>query len=129
MDRAEKVRALYDAWARRDIEGMRAGFAPDFVWHVPGNNPLSGDYRGEAFFTDLAPRVAQADRWEFDIHAIVVGTAPDDHAVALFRLRGARGDKTLDQNGCHVIHLDGEDRIAEAWGMTWDQAAVDDFWS
>lgn len=36
-------------------EAERASIAPDIVWHVPGHNPVSGDYHGFEAYTELMP--------------------------------------------------------------------------
>ena len=42
----ERLRRGYDNFGKGDLEAIRADFAPDIVWHVGGNNPLTGDYKG-----------------------------------------------------------------------------------
>ena len=36
-------------------ESERASIARDIVWHVPGHNPVSGDYHGHQEFMQLMP--------------------------------------------------------------------------
>ena len=40
------IRTLFDAYAREDNDTLRQVLAEDVVYHIPGRNPLSGDYRG-----------------------------------------------------------------------------------
>ncbi|MGH2738899.1 MAG: nuclear transport factor 2 family protein [Actinomycetota bacterium] len=120
------IRGFYEAWASRDMDRLREAFDPDLLWHVPGRNQMTGDYRSDEFFTKLAPKVAEADRWDFEVHDI---TTSDDHAVALLRIHGEREGKTVDGAGAHVLHLSPEGKIKEGWGLLFDQAAMDDFWS
>jgi uncharacterized protein len=40
------IRELYDARARRDWDAVRELFADEIVWHEPGEEDHSGDYRG-----------------------------------------------------------------------------------
>jgi hypothetical protein len=49
MDPSEieaRVRGVYSAFASGDELAYRAGLAEGIVWHVPGDNPVSGAYRG-----------------------------------------------------------------------------------
>ena len=50
----------HEAFERGDTEAMRAWFADDFVWHEPGNNPLTGDYRGADEVFGLFSRIRTA---------------------------------------------------------------------
>lgn len=122
----ETVQGFYESWKARDLDALREGFDADLVWHVPGRNQLSGDYKGEEFFTDLVPKVAGANRWDFDVHEIVSGK---DHAVALLRIIGERNGRSVDMPGAHVLHMSPEGKIKEGWGLLFDQAAMDEFWS
>ncbi len=54
--------------------------------------------------------------------------ASDEHAVALFRVRGEREGKTLDQPAVQVFHIEGG-KVKEVWTHPLDQYAADEFWS
>ncbi len=41
------VRRMYDAFSAGDGEAMSQILAPDIVWSTPGNNPTSGDHKGQ----------------------------------------------------------------------------------
>jgi ketosteroid isomerase-like protein len=43
---AEILRGGYEAYQQGDVPAVLAVFAEDIAWHVPGRNPLSGDYTG-----------------------------------------------------------------------------------
>ena len=40
------IRQGYEAFGKGDMDTIRKLFADDIVWHAPGRNPMSGDYRG-----------------------------------------------------------------------------------
>ena len=44
----EVLRSLYEAFGRGDLAGVGAVFWPDAIFHQPGRNPTSGDYKGVA---------------------------------------------------------------------------------
>jgi uncharacterized protein len=48
------IRKVYENFAHGNIPAVFAAFDEAITWHVPGHNPLSGDYTGhdevEAFF-------------------------------------------------------------------------------
>jgi len=43
---AELFRRSYAAFQAADLDTVRSLLADDVVWHNPGSNHLSGDYRG-----------------------------------------------------------------------------------
>lgn len=121
------VRSLYDAFAARDEEAYRDTLAPDIVWHVPGDNPVSGEYRGLAEYTGTMPeRMGPLDRWEITVHSVTTNEQ-DRAALVSFHVVGERRGKTVDMGGHHMIRLDENGRIAEGWGFAEDQAALDEF--
>ena len=62
------VRAMYAG-----DEAERASIARDIVWHVPGHNPVSGDYHGYDEYTQLmVARMAPLDRWDFMLEDVMV---------------------------------------------------------
>ena len=123
QDNIASVKRFYDA-GPPDRDSERHEFATaDITWHVPGDNPVSGDYRGHAaVFGDIAAKMQPLDTWEIDV-VDVMGNA--DLVVAIVRLVAARGTTHIDTRGAHVFRFDADGRIAEAWGFTVDQAGLD----
>jgi len=118
----EIVRRMYigDEEERRNI-------APDIVWHVPGHNPVSGDYHGFEEYTKLMPaRMAPLTRWDFMLEDVMVN---GNYVMTTLRLQGERKGKRVDIKGGHLMRLTAEGRVVEGWGFTDDQDALDDFFS
>jgi ketosteroid isomerase-like protein len=117
------VRRFYAA-GPADDDAEREPFAsPDIVWHVPGANRVSGDYRGtDAVFRRMPASMQPLDRWEVELVDVMANA---DLVVATVRVRGERYGRTVDTDGAHVFRLDDDARILEAWGFIVDQAAVD----
>jgi ketosteroid isomerase-like protein len=106
-------------------EVERANIARDIVWHVPGHNPVSGEYRGYEEYTQLMPaRMAPLTRWDFTLHDIMVN---GDYAMTTFRLEGERKGRTLEIQGGHLMRLSDDGKIQEGWGFASDQDALDAF--
>lgn len=122
------VRRVYEAFSNGDTATLAALFADDLAYHVPGENPLSGDYRGRDAVFALYGRVAELSDGTFkvDLHDVL---ADDDHAVALTSYSASRGGKRLTGAiECHVYHVtDG--KITEIWQCLHDQKGFDRFWS
>jgi hypothetical protein len=116
--------------ARRMYEGdeaERANIAPDLVWHVPGHNPVSGDYHGFKEYTSLMPtRMAPLTRWDFELKDVMVN---GNYVVATFDLAGERKGKKINLRGGHIMRFNDQGQVVEGWGFTSDQDALDEFFS
>lgn len=119
----------YEAFAAGDMDTLRDLFADDILWHVPGNNPLAGDYKGRDEVFGFFARVAQETGGTFrlELHDVL---SNDEHAVALARVSGERAGKRLDgQPNVHVYHVNDEGKVIEFWGFSQDSSKIDEFWS
>jgi uncharacterized protein len=128
MDRHEiesRVRAAYEA-----ITGAgdpRSAFSDDVVWHVPGNNQVSGAYRGaEEYFGTMVERMGPLDEWRIVVGDILTNER-DRAALVSFHLAGSRRGVDVDIDGFHLVKLDEDGLILEGWGFTKDQDALDAF--
>lgn len=123
----ELTRKGYEAFGKGDLQTLNDLMADDVVWHVPGNNPLSGDYRGKEAVFGLFGRIVELSGGTLrqDIHDVL---ANDEHAVVMVVTHAERGGKNLDDRQVHVLHIkDG--KVTEFWNHFGNQSAVDDFWS
>jgi uncharacterized protein len=121
----ELLRQGYEAFGRGDMEWLNEHFADDLVWHVPGQNPFSGDHRGkEAVFSLFAKQMElTGGTLRLEIHDVL---ANDEHGVALATVTATRGGKSLEDRQAHVFHVrDG--KVAEFWNHPGDQQATDEF--
>jgi ketosteroid isomerase-like protein len=108
-------------------EAERENIARDIVWHVPGHNPVSGEYRGYEAYTQLMPeRMGPLSRWDFDLLDVMVN---GDYVMTTFRLKGERKGKAVDLHGGHLFRISAEGKVVEGWGFTNDQDALDDFFT
>jgi ketosteroid isomerase-like protein len=108
-------------------EAERANIAADIVWHVPGHNPVSGDYRGIEEYTQLMPsRMEPLTAWSFEPHDIMVN---GDYVVATVSLKGERKGKKVDMRGAHILRMNDQGQVVEGWGFTSDQDTLDEFFS
>ena len=104
-----------------------ATIASDIVWHVPGHNPVSGDYHGYEEYTKLMPsRMAPLTRWEFEVDDVMVN---GQYVVATIRVKGERKGQRVDLRGAHIMRLNERGQVVEGWGFTHDQDALDTFFS
>jgi uncharacterized protein len=123
----ELVRRAFDAFAKGDVDTLRELTDQDGVWHTPGRNLLSGDYRGVDEILGFFARVMELTGGTFraELHDVV---ANDEHAVALYVSRGEREGRTLENRNVLVIHV-RNGKLAETWTLSDDQYAADEFFS
>ena len=125
QDDAELVRRGYDAFIAGDIEWLNEHLHENVVWHVPGHNLMSGDYRGRENVLAFFARSVQIAVPQFDMHDIV---ASDDHVVALTTTRWLRNDngESFEDRVGQIFHLEAG-RVLEVWTMGEDLAGFDSF--
>ena len=123
----EIVRSGFDAFAKGDVDTLRQLFDQDAIWHVPGRSPISGDHRGLDAILGFLARTMELTGGTFraDVHDVV---ANDEHAVALYVTRGEREGRTLESRDVLVSHI-RNGKLAEAWLLSADLYAVDEFFS
>ncbi len=119
----QTAREGMEAFNRGDLKAFADLLDDDIVWHAPGKNRFSGEFRGKANILERFKTQAEggvASTFE-DIHDIVGG---DDHVVALLTLHvtGPGGEHT--NPSIFVMHVkDG--KMSEFWVMNEDQAEFD----
>jgi uncharacterized protein len=121
----ELVRRGFDAFNTGDVNMLRELFHQDAVWHAPGRNPVAGDHQGVDAILGFFARTMEVTGGTFrvELHDVV---ANDEHAVAIYVSRGQREGRTLDNNTVLVSHI-RNGRLAEAWQLSADQYAADEF--
>jgi len=124
---ADVVRRGYEAFSAGDMNALAEVMDENVLWHVPGNNQLSGDYKGRddtfAYYGKLAELTGGT--FKVELHDIL---ANDEHTVGMHRDTATRDGKSLDTNEILVFHIrDG--KIVEGWEAYIDLATVDEFWS
>jgi ketosteroid isomerase-like protein len=124
---AELLRAQIDALAQGDVAQAMSFYTEDAIFHYPGRNPLSGEYRGKDQVVALLGRVMHETDGAFrpEIHDIL---ASDDHVAALVTVHAARGGTSVEWQSVDLFHVrDG--KLSEHWVIEVDQDLVDEFWS
>lgn len=107
---------------------MRDVLAPDILWHVGGNHPLSGDYQGQDAVVDYFDRIRQLTTGSLRVEPVEI-LANDRHASIFMNVTAARDDRRMDVLLAEALALDEEGRWHEYWALADDQDAVDAFWS
>jgi ketosteroid isomerase-like protein len=125
---AETFKRGYAAFGQGDMDTLKEVFAPELVWHAPGNNSVSGDYKGIDDVLGFFGRIFQETNGtlKIDVHDIL---ANDTHGVAITTFTGQRNGKSMDMRGVHVVHFNGDGKLTESWQFPEDTAEADRFWA
>jgi ketosteroid isomerase-like protein len=111
-----------------DLDAFLAAYAEDGVYRVPGDNLVSGTFRGHDeirdFFVHLMTVTAGTMRLE--VRDVL---ADDRHAVMFWDLTVERQGRTLDASGAMAFRIDAHGKYSESWFLYNDQRAYDAFYS
>jgi hypothetical protein len=116
----------FDAFGRDPLAVART-LAEDIVWRVPGDTQMSGEYRGrDAVLKFLRQTLVLTDRtYKTELQYV---TAEGDRAVAVYRARGTRGERTLDIDQALFCVIEDE-VIKDVTAVPFDFPAFSAFWS
>jgi ketosteroid isomerase-like protein len=121
------VRKGYAAFSAGDMDTMRQVIAADAIWHASGRGPLSGDFKGIDEIIGNFGRSMQlsGNTLKIEVHDIA---ANDEHVFAAHTATARREGRSLNENQVIIFHASGG-RVTEAWQVSQDQYASDEFWS
>jgi ketosteroid isomerase-like protein len=125
---AALVRKGFDAFSRGDMDTLRGLIAGDATHHVPGDHPLSGDFKGVASIIEMYERLGAETNGT--ARADLIGIAVDGrgHAVGMTRFTAERNGKRLDDTGCIIFRIVG-DKVTDLDECVEDIDANNEFWS
>ncbi|MDX6554421.1 MAG: uncharacterized protein QOD86_616 [Miltoncostaeaceae bacterium] len=115
----------FSAAGPADEDSARADYSvPEFVWHVPGGNAVSGRYDGyDEVFREIGARMGGLEDWDLEVRAVM---ANEDLVMAVVEVAAERVGRRVSCLGGHLFRLAPDGRIAEAWGFVEDQAGLDE---
>jgi hypothetical protein len=125
---AELVRKGYEAFQRGDMDTLRTLLSGDATHHVPGNHPLSGDFKGQDSIIDLYRRLNEETNGTLRVELRQVLVDGRGHAVGIHRFTAERGGKQLDENGAIVFRIVG-DKATDLDECIEDIERANAFWS
>jgi ketosteroid isomerase-like protein len=125
---ANRVRESLELVARGDFERLRDFYTDDVLWHVGGDHPLSGDYRGKDALMAYFERVRSLTDASLTIEPESILTS-DQHVAMFTRVRAHRESKRMDVVLAQVFKVADDGRWSEYWALADDQEAVNQFWS
>ncbi|MGI5196216.1 nuclear transport factor 2 family protein [Streptomyces sp. CA-288835] len=125
---AALVRKGYEAFQRGDMDTLRGLISGDAAHHVPGEHPLSGDFKGQDSIIDMYRRLNEETNGTMRVELRNVLVDGRGHAVTLHRFTAERGGKQLDENGGLIFRIVG-DKITDIDECIEDIERSNAFWS
>jgi ketosteroid isomerase-like protein len=126
-DNESLVRGIFAAFARREGHALRASFAEDAVWIVPGSGVMAGVYRGrEEIFRFLA-RLPRETDGTYGSELLDVLTS-DARAAALYRARGTRQGRALELDQLLLFRIE-DGLVREVLALPSDPDVFEAFWA
>lgn len=125
---AGRIRRYYEALGSGDFQTLVELIDSECVFHIPGDSPLTGEYRGLEQIATLGMRVAAetGGTWKTELIDVL---ANDAYAVTLHRWTAERNGRRIEQRNFNVYRFSAAGRIVRRWEFVEDQAAHDAFWS
>lgn len=116
------------AQARGDADAVREFLAEDIVWHVPGKNLLSRDYRGPDDALGFLAHVRELSGGSARPQLVDI-LASENYVTVLVRMFAEREGRKLDGSFQAWAYRIEDGKIAEIWFLVEDRYEVDAFWS
>ena len=121
------VRAIFDAFARKEGLRLRHVFAEEAVWTVPGGGVMAGVYRGPEEILRFLARLPKETEGTYGSRLIDV-LASDKRAAALYRATGERHGRSLDLDQLLLFRFEGG-VVHEVLALPADPAVFEAFWA
>jgi ketosteroid isomerase-like protein len=122
--RAAVVREAYAAYAVGDRAPLWALLAPQVTFHVAGDHPLSGDYRG---VEEVQGYLATMERLDGGPGAATLDTVIADESGDMVLLESTTRHGDVERSIGHVLRFEGE-QLVELWDNPADPQAEDHYW-
>lgn len=119
------ARAGYEAFASGDMAALGDLLADDVIWHVGGDNELTGDYLGKPAVFRLFSRLVEEAGFRNEVHDIL---ANDSHGVALVTTYATRNGETISDRAVQVFHM-SDGKLTEFWMFPENARVIDQIWA
>jgi ketosteroid isomerase-like protein len=124
----ERVRNGYAAFSAGDLDKVRELLAPDVIWRVPGDTPISGEYKGIDEVFGFFGKLLQETGGTFKLEVRDI-LANDHRAAILAHQSSQRNGKSLDGDVVHVMEINAAGQTTEFCGYVEDSKPIEEFWA
>lgn len=120
-------RQLYACFTSGDMDRLAELIAPDVLWHVPGKNRISGEYRSRDAIFGCFNKIFELSEGTYAPKLIDV-LANDQYTVAILHATARHAGRTLDQDYAFILRVE-DGQVIEVWEAWTEGAAWEEFWS
>lgn len=127
MRNKDVIRRAYELFGEGKVAEAAELFAPDAVWNHPGQNALSGEYRGrDAIAKEFLPKhyVLSGGSYRATLLDLADG---EERTFALQHSQAERDGQSIDYFVCHIFRVE-HGLIREVHTYPYDARAQDAFW-
>ncbi len=124
---ATLLRRTYDAYIKKDLDGLKALFAPGITWHVSGKAGVSGDYQGVDRVLDYFRHTLEDTEGTLKVESQGF-LGGEGYGAILLHVTATRQGKSLDDDQMLVGKV-SDGRVVEMWQTSTNQYISDQFWS
>ncbi|MFF6912819.1 nuclear transport factor 2 family protein [Streptomyces sp. NPDC012466] len=125
---AALVRKGFEAFSRGDMDTLRGLIASDATHHVPGDHPMSGDFKGVDSIIEMYERLGAETNGTMRADLIGICVDGRGHAVGMNHFTAERNGKRLDDTGCIIFRIVG-DKVTDLDECVEDIDKNNEFWS
>ena len=108
----DRAREAIETFSRGDLEAYKNYFADNVVWHVRGNHPLSGSYRGKEALFQYFDKVRELTQGSMKVEPEAI-LADDNHVGLFARVTAQRDGRQLDVTMAQAFTVDTDGRWTE----------------
>jgi uncharacterized protein len=121
---AEVSEHVYDCFTSGDMDTLAELIASDVVWHVPGDNLISGTCTSRQAIFGCFSKIFELSGGSYQPQLLDI-LADDTYTVALLHANARHGQEVLDQDYAFIMRIrDGQiAELQEAWteGPAWNE--------
>ncbi len=125
---SERVRVYLQHLEQGELDQLGDFYSEEIVWHVGGNHPLAGTYRGRDALLEYFARVRELTGGSLRVEPDEI-LVSDKHTVMFSRTTAQRDGRSLDVMLAQFFAVGDDGRWSEYWSLADDPGAVDAFWA
>ncbi|MCF6523136.1 nuclear transport factor 2 family protein [Streptomyces sp. JJ36] len=125
---AALVRRGYDAFSRGDMETLTELLAGDATQHLPGDSPMSGDYKGRDTILDLYRKLYEETDGTLRVEMQGAYVDGRGHVLTVHRMTAQRKGRTFEGTGGFVIRVVGG-KVVDLDECVESIERLDEFWA
>ncbi len=122
------AREAFAAFARGDLDTVRAGMTADCTWVNAGTSPIAGTHQGWDAISAMFGRLIEVTDGTFSMN--VLSTLADDRfVVTIYDATSTINSRTDTQRFVLTDEMTADGKVSATQVLAYDQAAADAHWA